>query len=167
MSYATETQVSVEKTRAEIERMITKFGASRFMSGTEPGRALIGFEVKGRLVRFVLPLPDPKEQRFWRTPHRRHARTADEAYREWEQACRSSWRALGLCIKAKLEACEQKITTFDTEFLAHFVLPNGQTMGEYAIPMIDQMAQDGQMPRLALGMGEQRSTIIDLKENQQ
>jgi hypothetical protein len=35
MSYATETQVSVEKTRAEIERMITKFGASRFMSGTE------------------------------------------------------------------------------------------------------------------------------------
>jgi hypothetical protein len=167
MSYATQTSVSVEKTRAEIEAMITKFGASRFMSGTEPGMALIGFEVRGKLVRFVLPLPDKQEQRFWRTPHRRHTRTADEAYREWEQACRSSWRALGLCIKAKLEAVEQKITTFETEFLAHFVLPNGQTMGEYSIPMLDQMTKDGQMPRLMLGSeSEQGPSIIDLKANQ-
>jgi hypothetical protein len=164
MSYAEGTSVSVEKTRAEIERLITKFGANRFMTATEPGRAFIGFELKGKMVRFTLPLPDQKEPRFWRTPTKRLQRTTEEAYREWEQACRSAWRALGLCIKAKLEAVGQGITTFETEFLAHFVLPNGQTMGEHSIPLIEQMAKDGQMPRLMIGPPQSQGNIISIEE---
>lgn len=164
MSYATDTEVSVERTKAEIERMITKFGAQRFMAGSEPGRAFIGFEARGKQIRFILPLPDRTENRFWLTPHRRYKRTEQEAYAAWEQACRSAWRALGLCIKAKLEAVEQKITTFESEFLANFVLPNGQTMGEYSIPMIEQMAQDKQMPMLMLGAPQDGPTIIEINK---
>lgn len=58
------------------------------------------------------------------------------AYDEWEKACRQRWRALALCIKAKLEAVECGITTFESEFLAHIVLPNGETMADRALPYI-------------------------------
>jgi hypothetical protein len=150
MSYAQQTEVAVEKTKAEIERMILRFGAGRFMSMSEPGRASIGFEIKGKLVRFILPLPDQKENRFWQSAHRHRKRSSEDAYKGWEQACRSSWRALGLCIKAKLEAVEQKITSFESEFLAHFVLPNGMTMGEYTIPMLEEMSKTKQMPSMSL-----------------
>lgn len=74
----------------------------------------------------------------------------EEAYREWEQACRSRWRSLCLCIKAKLEAVEAGITSFEKEFLAHIVLPSGQTMGEYAIPHLEEMVTNGRMPQLML-----------------
>ena len=42
--------------------------------------------------------------------------------------CRQRWRALNLAIKAKLEAVESGIVTFDQEFLAHIVGPSGQTV---------------------------------------
>lgn len=38
--------------------------------------------------------------------------------------------ALALVIKAKLEAIESDISTFDDEFLAHIVMPDGKTVGE-------------------------------------
>jgi hypothetical protein len=98
----------------------------------------------------MLPLPDPKDQRFWVTPARRNKRTPEEAYKEWEQACRTKWRSLCLCVKAKLEAVESGITTFEAEFLAHFVMPGGQTFGEYAIPQLEDAARNGKMPQLAL-----------------
>jgi hypothetical protein len=151
MSYAQDTEVSIERSKAEIERMIQKFGAHRFMSGSDSGMAAIGFQIKNKQVRFILPLPDRSEKQFQRTPHGRRQRTQDEAYRAWEQACRSRWRALYLTIKAKLEAIETGITTFEAEFLAHFVLPSGQTFGDYAIPMLEDAAATGQMPALQIG----------------
>jgi hypothetical protein len=54
----------------------------------------------------------------------------------WEQACRSRWRALLLCIKAKLEACAVGITTFDSEFLAHIVTGDGRTVAERIVPQL-------------------------------
>lgn len=165
MSYAEDTSVPVEKTRAEIEMMITRFGANRFMTGTEPGRAYIGFEMRGKVVRFVLPLPDQKEKRFWQTPAYGNTRAPEKAYKAWEQACRAAWRALGLCIKAKLEAVRQNITTFEHEFLAHFVLPNGQTMAEHFLPQLEEMVKAGQMPRLQIGSANQSSSIIELEKS--
>lgn len=103
------------------------------------------------MVKFELPLPDRNDKRFFRTPHGRRQRTPDEAFRAWEQACRSNWRALALCVKAKLEAVTTGITTFEAEFLAHFVMPNGQTLGQVAIPQLEQASKEGRMPQLLLG----------------
>ena len=50
--------------------------------------------------------------------------------------------------KAKLEAVETGITEFEDEFLAHIVLPNGQTMGEFAKPQIAHAYDTGDMPPL-------------------
>ena len=51
---------------------------------------------------------------------------------------RQRWRALALCIKAKLEAVECGITSFEEEFLAHVVMPNGQTFGKLALAQIER-----------------------------
>lgn len=77
-----------------------------------------------------------------------YQRHPDDAYRAWEQACRSRYRALNLCIKAKLEAVEQGITTFEAEFLAHFVMPNNQTLGEAIIPQLEDACVRGKLPAL-------------------
>jgi len=120
--FAEGTTVSTEKSRAEIEKLIVRYGATStaFMNG--PGRALILFECKGRRIMFELPLPGVEEKRFQRDG-RGSVRPSHKQYAAWEQACRQRWRALSLVIKAKLEAVESGITTFEDEFLAHIVMP--------------------------------------------
>jgi hypothetical protein len=137
MAYAEQTSVPVSRTRAEIEELLMRKGASQFAYMMDGTKAAIGFAVQSRRVRFVVPLPDRADKKFFFTPARRNRRTDEEAFREWEQACRSRWRALFLAIKAKLEAVEIGITTFEEEFLAHFVCDDGQTIGEKIIPQID------------------------------
>lgn len=146
--YAADTSVSSEKSRAEIETTLRRYGANSFGYGTTEESAVIVFEAKGRRIRFELPMPDRKASEFWRTPGRNYARTPDQAYAAWEQACRASWRALALCIKSKLEAVECGITEFESEFLAHIVLPSGQTVGESARPAIAAAYEGRPMPPL-------------------
>lgn len=151
MTYADNTQVPVERSRAEIERTLSRYGASAFGYMTEAGRAVIVFEAHGRRIRFDLPLPRPDEDRF--TRHARGTRTATAAQAAWEQACRQRWRALALAVKAKLEAVEAGIAEFEDEFLAYIVLPSGQTMGEVARPAIAAAYTSGTMPALMPGSG--------------
>lgn len=134
--YASDTSVTSERSRAEIETILRRYGATSFMYGTTDERALVAFEAQGRRIKFELPLPDRKDREFWRSPGRGLPRTAEQAYAAWDQACRSRWRALALCIKAKLEAVASGITEFEAEFLAHIVLPDGRTVGDHARPSI-------------------------------
>lgn len=154
--YAKDTSVSVAKSRAEIEDTLQRYGASHFGSMLEPTRAVIGFRCAERSVRFILPLPDPESFREYKSrPGGGYAvktvrRTDEQTRKEWEQACRQRWRALALAIKAKLEAVETGITTFDEEFLAHVVMPNGRTLGETVLPQVAVAYQTGKMPPLLL-----------------
>ena len=50
----------------------------------------------------------------------RHLVDEKTAHGRWEQACRQRWRALALVIKAKLEAIDAEISTFEEEFLPFF-----------------------------------------------
>lgn len=146
--YASNTSVSVEKSKAEIEKCLQKYGASRFMSGWDQDQACIAFEFKGRLIRIVLPLPD--KSKFSMTPAKRNRRSPEQQYAAWEQACRQRWRALSLVIKAKLEAVESEIATFEDEFLAYTCLPSGETISDYLQPKISTMLETGKMPKLML-----------------
>jgi len=147
-TYADKTSVSVEKSRAEIERILSRFGASQFISGWDQERAYIGFEMKNRMVKLLLPLPRKDDKRFEYTPGRRRVRGPEQRFAAWEQACRESWRALALMIKAKLAGVEQGVTTFDDEFLAHIVLPDGSTAGEFLKPQIKLAYETRKMPNL-------------------
>lgn len=129
MTFARGTEVSVEKSRAEIEKLITRYGATSTAFMSSPGRAMIAFEAKDRKILFELPLPDKNEKRFLRDG-RGYLRPTSTALKAWEQGCRERWRALCLVIKAKLEAVESGISTFEQEFYAHIMLPNGRTVYE-------------------------------------
>lgn len=148
MAYAEKTSVSVSKTKADIEDLIQKAGAGQFVSGYKENMAVIGFSLANRQIRFVLPLPDKQEQKFWFTPERRTKRSEKQAYEAWEQACRSRWRALYLIIKAKLEAVDSGISTIEREFFYDIVLPDGKTVGEFMATQIETAYKTGEMPPL-------------------
>lgn len=128
--YAQGTSVDSSASRAEIERTLTRYGAESFMYGWQGSKAAVAFTANGRQIRFILPLPDRNERRFTHTPAKNQRRTPEAAEKEYEQACRQSWRALNLVVKAKLEAVAAGIVSFEAEFLAHVVLPNGRTVFE-------------------------------------
>lgn len=125
--YAVDTKVPAMQTRQEIEQLLKKYGADSFGYGLEQDRVRLGFRCNGRMVRFVLAMPDEK--------------SAARAYR-------SRWRALLLCIKAKLESVATGIESFDEAFMPHVVMPNNQTVGQVALPGIATAYETGKMPPL-------------------
>lgn len=144
MAYAETTTVSVSKTKADIETMIQNAGADQFVSGFKDNMAIIGFTLSNRQIRFVLPLPLKSDFEF--TPGHRKRQNADVINKAWAQACRSKWRSLYLIIKAKLEAVESGISTVEREFFYDIVLPDGQTIGQFMAPQIEEAYETGQMP---------------------
>lgn len=159
--YAASTEVTVERSRAEVERILARYGADSFGYFTEPGRSVVQFRYAGWVVRFELPMPDQGDREFQRTPARHQLRSKESAFAAWEQACRQRWRALALAVKAKLEAVECKITSFEEEFLAHLVLPDGRTVGRTAIPQLMHAKETGLLPRTLLGLPAAPEDAID------
>lgn len=130
--YAEKTEVTAEKSRSEIERILSRYGVNEFAYGwRDGGAAMLAFKAHDRYIRFLLPMSDKNSKEFWITPVRGTKRTSEQAYAAWEQACRQRWRALALLIKAKLEAIEAGIITFEREFETQTLLPNGQTVGDF------------------------------------
>jgi hypothetical protein len=112
---------------------------------------MIQFRADGRIVRFIVAMPD--EQEFadlgpWgrKSAERRRAEMID-------QETRRRWRSLALVVKAKLEAVSTGIMTFETEFLAHIVMPDGATVAEHVIPKIEEAYATGKFPALMSGLG--------------
>lgn len=133
MTYASDTKVPVSRSQVEVQTVLKKYGATGFAYGEQGPLNLVMFEMQGRRIKFILPMPIQREcpsQKFF------------------EQKCRSQWRALVLAIKAKLQSVESGITTLEQEFMAHIVLPSGQTVGEVMIPQIELSYQNKKMPPL-------------------
>ena len=149
-TYAKDTEVSCAKSRMDIEATLQRYGADGFAYATAQGKALIGFQMCGRQVKFILPLPLLSDFQYTPTGRDRSEKSQADA---WEQACRQRWRALLLVIKAKLEAVECGISIFEEEFMANIVLPDGQTVGEHMVPQISQAYQLGTMPPLLPMLG--------------
>ena len=154
--FASETTVTVEQSRMDIEKLLRRYGADSMAHGWDQTKAVIEFTASDRRVRFVLPLPRRDDTAF--THYRRsgspvlHERTADSAAKQWEQACRQRWRALHLVVKAKLEAVEVGISTFEEEFLANIVMPgSNDTVGNLIRPALAHAYETGTMRALLPG----------------
>lgn len=139
MGYARGTRVPVERSQVELERLLAQHGAQAFYRGFDSGRAMVGFRLADRHVKFELPLPVPDEFRS----KQRH-----------EQAVRERWRALVLTVKAKLVGVESGVETFEEAFLAHIVTPNKQTVYEHLKGYLATSYREGKMPPLLPGAGE-------------
>lgn len=153
-AYAANTSVSVENSRAEIERTLRRYKAEAFGYALDGRSATILFRIGARHIRFDLLMPDREDPAITTfRPGGGHSiarRTEAAIDQRWEQACRQRWRALSLVIKAKLEAVEAGISTIEDEFLAATMLPDGRTMGQWAGPEIDNAYKTGGMPRSLL-----------------
>jgi hypothetical protein len=149
--YAESTSVPEAKSRDEIERLLKRYGATGFAYGWEHDYVMLGFRVKERSIRILLPMPGPDDPAFTRT--QAGYLRAEKAGRElYEQERRRRWRALALVIKAKLEAVETNISTLEQEFFAHLVLPTGQTMAEWFAPQLARLYDTGSLPPMLPGL---------------
>lgn len=131
--FARKTDVPADRSRAEIEQILRKYGAQDFAYGHSGQTAMVGFGANNRMVRFTLPLPKRSDYPT-DTQHLQGVRTA--------------WRCLALCIRAKLESVESGIETFEHAFMANIVMPDGKTVGQHALPMIQQAYESKNTPRL-------------------
>ena len=151
--YAENTTVRADASRNEIERTLSRYGATAFSYGWTVEQAAIQFVADERQVRFVLPLPDRQAPEFTRTPTGK-PRSAAAAEAEYEKAVRQRWRALALMVKAKLEAVAAGIVTFEQEFLPHVVLPSGSTVYEEVRGHVADAYLSGSVAPLAIEGGE-------------
>jgi hypothetical protein len=144
MSYAENTVVPVDRSQSEIKKILTKYGASGFVFGEKPDAAMVMFEMRERKIKFLLPLPILQPS----TPSYNQKKGFFYTQTKLDQELRRRWRCLVLAIKSKLECVESGISTFEEEFMAHIVLPNGATVGQVMIPQIERSYTENKMPPL-------------------
>lgn len=155
-TYASKTTVSPEQSRVEIERTLTRYGASAFSYGYDADHAVVMFAAEGRKLRFEIVRPDSNAFRYtkpggyqWAPGARTRTSKQREAAAAQEE--RQRWRALALVIKAKLEAVQAGIVTFEEEFMSHILLPSGDTVGEWLTPQLDEVYETAEMPSVLPG----------------
>lgn len=134
--YAKDTAVPIDRSRAEIERLLQRFGADGFGYGWEGGQETVAFTYEGKQVR--LSMPQPKRDSY---------RSEDA----WNRERRRRWRVLVLTVKAMLVAVEEGILSFEETFLSWFVTPDGTTVGDNLIPRLEAAAHRGELPLLLPG----------------
>jgi hypothetical protein len=123
-AYAENTTVPVGQSRTQIETMLRKAPATRIITMDEAHEAVVMFMLAGRLIKLRIEIPgDANDQRR-----------------------RAVWRGLGLVVKAKIEAVAQGITSVEQEWLAHVVLPDGSTVGDWIEPQLKVAYDKGRMP---------------------
>lgn len=127
--FAANTTVPSERTKAEIEKELIRYGATAFGTSWFGTKAAINFERGGWHIRFMLELKGLTDQET-----------------------RSRWRALLLVIKAKLEGIECGIETFEESFLSHVVMPDQQTAAAHILPMVREAYRLGAMPSSIAGL---------------
>lgn len=143
--YARGTDVSVDRTRAELERLLTAHGATGFGYGWESGHHRVVFRVADRMIR--LEVSEPGRAEFTRTPtglSRSEAQITERVFAE----TRRRWRSLLLVTKARFVAIEDGVMTLEQAFMADVVLPDGQTVSEWLHPQLDTAYATAEMPAL-------------------
>lgn len=133
--YAKTTTVAPEKTRAEIEKTLLKYGATAYAYATKGSQAILSFEMFGYQVKYDIKLPQITDPIF-------RGMTSIQKQKAFDQRIRQIWRVYLLRIKAKLEALLDEFDRVDKEefkreFLAYIVLPDGNQVKDYALEQLD------------------------------
>lgn len=157
MTYAENTTVSVEKSKAELDALLRRHGAAQRVFGDddERGTAFAVFRLADRHYRLEIPMPKLEDFSTRAKGERGRLfgkRSPDEQRKHHEQACRARWRAVLLVVKAKLELVAMGVSSIEREFFADLLLPDGRTMHRALAEQIEASYKTGAMPPL-LGMG--------------
>lgn len=146
-TYAKQTEVSVSKSKTEIDQVLRRYGIRECgIMGTETQAAII-FSIGGKRVQVIVHLPDRRSRKITHT-EAGYSRNAAAQKKAFEQAEKQTWRALVLYIKAGLEAVEAGIRTVEEVFFYDILTPNGQTIGQMLQPELDQVLAGNPLPPL-------------------
>lgn len=157
-TYAANTNVAVSRSKEIVERELSRAGATRIVTGVMDDQAFITFQLNGRVIHFTMQL-EPRSKFATVTKYRKQVATSPVQQDQlFEQASRSKWRALALCIKAKLVSVAEGVESFEEAFLAHTMVPKEgggmQRFAEVALPALTDAYESDNAPRLMLGSGE-------------
>lgn len=147
MAYARDTKVSVSQSEIQIKALLRKHGATTILIGDSPDMIAVQFAMHDRHIRFVIPIPSLEDDEIKFTDS---GKVRDQTARQTrlKQVMRQRYRLLFLVVKAKLEAVASGVIAFEDEFLAHTIMSDGKTVGEWAKPQIARMYETGDMPPL-------------------
>lgn len=157
--FAEGTKVPVSQSQAELRKLLRAKDCERIAFYEEGDEmAAIAFERKGRRVRLTLRYPPLKEFIYYPGSYRRRP----DPRPAWEAECRRLWRVLLRLVQGNFEAEDSGLVTFEQVWLAHFILPGGETVADRVVPALDAAQATGQMPPLLPGAGGAISKIIAL-----
>lgn len=142
--YASNTTVPIDRSKAEIERNLARFGASEFGYWAGLDNAAVGFIYRG--VRIEMSLPYPTVEAFRHTPAGRE-RTDIQTKTEHEKEVKRRWRSLAAVIKALLVGVDDGVLTFEDAFMPWIVWGNGLTTRQLLLPELQKAIESGKMPR--------------------
>ena len=151
--YAEGTKVPVEKSQAEIRRIVRRWGACEFALVETDQAASIQFSFNSRKIRLGVLLPDFDDYALTHNGTRRRSPESQE--KAWDQGCRQRWRALALFVKANLEAVEEGVADIEKVFFPYLVLPNGKTVAETLGGNVYDAIDTGHLQLLALAPPEE------------
>lgn len=132
MTYASGTDVTVDRSQQELVKILHRYGVETYQFGATPGKASIFFEVNTLPVLISIPVPSRPLHPKMKNPTT--GRMVD-AMSRWDQEVREAWRACVLLVKANLEAVERGIVSVEQAFMAYLVGDDGKTtLGDVVLP---------------------------------
>lgn len=135
--YAEKTQVPISRSRVQIENELTRYGIQEYGIGHSPRGTGIIFRHNSKV--YKMNVNEPNEDEF-------------DTQQKLEQAKRSRWRLLLLCVKAKLNLIQSGQSSFEDEFLAYMALPDGSTMADFMkLPENIERLAKTKMPKMLMG----------------
>jgi hypothetical protein len=142
--YASRTDVSIERSEAEVKTTLRRYGCYDITAGEYHGQSFLIAHYAQRRLKIVVNMPPRSAFEKNAAGNTMHPKQAMQA---WEKECRRQWRVLVLLLKAKFEAVMASPEIFEYEFLAYIMDPaTGRTIGETIVPQIAGAYEGGEKP---------------------
>ncbi len=167
--YAEGTNVSLEKSQADIKKELLKRGATAIMFHDDYKRRfrVLGFQLENA-AQFLVFVPMPDENAISPRFPSGKLRPATNLASQQENELARLHRSLFILVKAKLVAIDDKITTLEREFFADRVIvaDDGRqiTVYEWYAPQIEHLRKENLSPPLLPGVAEPKLLLESLKE---
>lgn len=151
--FAEGTDVPIERSRLELERVLKNAGASKQGMFRDGDHAAVVFELRSRMVKLSIDLPS---REVLEAAYEADGRGKGDDRDYWvelklNEEEKRLWRVLVLVVKAKLEAVSIGLSTVEREFLADVVVKGGKTVGEILATELAQIYGGKNPPKLLLG----------------
>jgi hypothetical protein len=155
--YAQQTQVPVERSRAEAAKHLQRLGASgvQWTDDWREGKVTLQFywtrENRDYLARFTIHLPDDEVLREECVDLRNGSFSESKYQKALASLGRQEHRTLVLWLKACVHAIEEELISPEQVFLPYLVTRKGTTVGEEVAGSYDMLVAKG--PVALLGDG--------------